>query len=88
MKKLITFFILLHFVIIYVFVVIYIIIYVWWKCFIMMPYCTSLPNYILNDINESELYLFNCNHKLAIDTRVCKKSTKAFYENELTTWNL
>jgi hypothetical protein len=30
----------------------------------------------------------NCNHRLAADTRVRQKSTKAFYENQLATWNL
>lgn len=33
-----------------------------------VPYCTSLPNYTFNDINESELYLFNYNHRLTMDT--------------------
>ncbi|XP_036612524.1 E3 SUMO-protein ligase KIAA1586-like [Trichosurus vulpecula] len=28
-----------------------------------------------------------CNHRLATDTRVRKKSTKAFYENQLALWN-
>lgn len=54
----------------------------------MVPYCMSLPNYTFNDINESEVYLFNCNRRLAMATRVCKKSTKAFYENQLTMQNL
>ncbi|KAL2792006.1 E3 SUMO-protein ligase KIAA1586 isoform c [Daubentonia madagascariensis] len=30
----------------------------------------------------------NCNHRLATDTRVRQKSTKAFYENQLAIWNL
>ncbi|XP_027731541.1 E3 SUMO-protein ligase KIAA1586-like [Vombatus ursinus] len=30
----------------------------------------------------------NCNHRLATDTRVRKKSTKGFYENQLALWNL
>ena len=72
----------------YVLVVIYIIISVWWKYYIMVPYCTSLPNYTFNDINESELYVFNCSHRLAMDTRVCKKSAKAFYADQSTLKNL
>ncbi|XP_062954145.1 E3 SUMO-protein ligase KIAA1586 homolog [Cynocephalus volans] len=30
----------------------------------------------------------NCSHRLATDTRVRQKSTKAFYENQLAIWNL
>ncbi|XP_039708903.1 E3 SUMO-protein ligase KIAA1586 homolog isoform X2 [Pteropus medius] len=30
----------------------------------------------------------NCNHRLATDTRVRQKSSKAFYENQLAIWNL
>nr|KAF6505688.1 hypothetical protein HJG63_007226 [Rousettus aegyptiacus] len=30
----------------------------------------------------------NCNHRLATDTRIRQKSSKAFYENQLALWNL